>query len=57
MLAMFRWQLHWWWFVGKKLTKAPSPGISAVIGFVADAKLVQFEIAEASALHNLTFAF
>ncbi len=41
--------------MGSKHTEVPSPGVAALIVFVAQAKLAQFVIIEASAHHTLSF--
>ncbi len=44
-------------FVGRQHGEVPGPGVAALIGFVAQAKLSRFECAGASALHTLHFVF
>ncbi len=41
--------------MGSLHTEVPSPGVAALIGFVAQAKPVRFESARTSALHTLPF--
>ncbi len=41
--------------MGRQRAAVPSPGVAAFIGFAAQAKLVRFESAGASALHTPSF--
>ncbi len=43
--------------MGSLHTEVPSPGVAVFTGFTAEAKLIRFVNAEASALHILPFGF